>query len=273
VKRSFSTLCCLNDTVQQVISYALENDMKGVELRVSAESSTFDDKTIADAEEIRNAFQKAGLEITDLALSCSVKSYDQTQIEIGKAGIDFAAALNARAVRLFIGEHQERFSDKIESDLEGIVKALGELADYAKKKGVEIWLETHSCFSTGKSIRELLDLINRDNAKAIWDLIHTVEYRETPKETVKYLGDKIAHIHLKDGRPNEDRDIIRYLHTDLGAGTMPLGEMLTELKSIGFDGFFSLEWESPWRAEIRDLYPDTNDLLKKYNEFLRAEIS
>lgn len=268
MKLSFSTLCCLEDTAEQVIEYALNNGMSGVELRVSDKNETFNGKGLTDAEEIRTLFAKANLSITDLALSCSIKGYDPKQIEIGKAGIDFAAAVSATAVRLFIGQHQERFSEKIESDIEGITTALTELADYAKEKNIEIWLETHSCFSTGKSIRQLLDIINRDNAKAIWDLIHTVEYHETPKETVAYLGNKIAHIHLKDGHPNEDCDIIRYVHTDLGAGTMPLREMLSELKTINYNGFFSLEWEKPWRAEIRDLYPDTNDLLKAYNGFV-----
>lgn len=268
MKRSFSTLCCLNDTVEQVISYAINNGMEGVELRVGNDNTTFDSKGIADAENIRLAFEKANVTITDLALSCSIKNYDPEQIKIGKDGIDFAAAVGARAVRIFIGQHIERFSEMTDPDMEGIAKALMELADYGKEKGVEIWLETHSYFSTGKSIKQMLDLIDRDNAKVIWDLIHTIEHRETPRETVEWLGDKIAHIHLKDGVPNEDADSTRYVHTDLGTGVMPLGEMLEELKMINFDGFYSLEWESPWRAEIRDLYPDTNDLLKVYNTFL-----
>lgn len=268
MKLSFSTLCCLDATVEQVIEYAVNNGFSGVEARVSDKNETFGGKTIADAEEIRSLFAKADLTVTDLALSCFIREYDPAQIALGKAGIDFAAAIKAGAVRLFIGKHRERFSEKIDSDIEGITTALAELADYAKEKNMEIWLETHSCFSTGKSIRQLLDLIDRDNAKAIWDLIHTVEYHETPKETVRYLGEKIAHIHLKDGCPNTDTDIIRYVHTDLGEGTMPLREMLEELKTINYNGYFSLEWESPWRSEIRDLYPDTNDLLKAYNKFV-----
>ena len=51
--------------------------------------------------------------------------------------------------------------------------------------------------------------------------------------------------------------------TGLGGGTVH-----SVLRSIGYDGYYSLEWESPWRPEIRDLYPDPLVLLKKYKLLL-----
>ena len=268
MKTCFSTLCCLNATLQEVLQFAKENSFDAVEIRVGADGKTLGGLTIKDAEKIKIAFFGAGLSIPDVAISCSVTGRDKNQIEIAKYGIDFAECIGAKGVRIFVGEHPKRFSEKVNNDIEGIKETLTLLADYAIEKGVELWLETHSSFSTGKSMKELTDLINRPNVKIIWDLLHSVEYHETPKETVRQLGKKIVHIHLKDGKPNTDPDIIEYIHTDLSDGTIPLADMFCELEKIGYDGYYSLEWEGEWRENIRNLYPDKNDLFKKYNEFI-----
>ncbi len=266
--RSFSTLCCLDAGLDEVIALAKNNGMQGVELRTDQNNETLGGMGISDACVIREAFDKAELKVTDMALSTGIVSYDGGKIQGAMRGIDFAQKLSAKGVRIFSGHSPLRFSEDSHEDVEGIAKAFRELCDYAKNKNVEVWLETHSSLSTGKAVAPLIELIDRDNMKVIWDIIHSVEYRESPENTVKLLEKKIAHIHVKDGKPNSDNDIIQYIHTDLGKGSVPVKEALSLLDNIGFDGFVSLEWESPWRPEIRDLYPDTNDLLKAYNAFI-----
>lgn len=273
MKTCFSTLCCLNEPAEKVISYALANRMGGVEIRVSDKGEAFDGKTIADAGEIRSAFSAAGIVITDLALSCSIRKNDKAQIETGMNGIDFAAAAGSHAVRIFVGEHQSRFSDKTETDFDGIIDALGVLSDYGKEKDVEIWLETHSCFSSGKAMKSLIDRLAKDNVKVIWDVMHSLEYMETPEETAAFLGNSIVHVHLKDGHPCGDPDVTQYVHTDLGKGTVPVDEIIRILDSTGYNGYYSLEWESPWRPEIRSLYQETNELLANYNRFVNAAVN
>lgn len=267
MKLSFSTLCCLDASPARVIDYALSNGISGVEARVNEKGETFSHCGISDAEEIREMFADAGITVTDLALSCSIREYDTAQIEAGKNGIDFAAAIGSEAVRIFVGVHQEKFTDKVINDTEGITGALLELSAYGKEKGVEIWLETHSSYSSGKAMSELVASLGRDNIKVIWDVLHTLEYRESPEETVTYLGRKIAHVHLKDGY-RASGDATQFIHTDLGKGAVPVKEILSALGKIDYDGFLSLEWESPWRDEIRSLYPDINDLLSSYRRFL-----
>lgn len=268
MKRCFSTLCCLDAGPEQVIKYALSANMEGVEARVNENGETFGKCTVADSGMLRSMFADAGIAITDMALSCSIKTYDPKQIEIARAGIDFASAVGSGAIRVFVGEHQSRFSDSISNDMGGIEKSLMHLSDYGKENDVEIWLETHSSFSSGKAMKELTDSLQRDNIKVIWDVMHSLEYNESPEETVGYLGGRIAHIHLKDGHPGNDPDLTQYVHTDLGKGSMPVDKVISALENIEYNGYFSLEWESPWRPEIRELYPDINDLLSSYNSFL-----
>ena len=108
------------------------------------------------------------------------------------------------------------------------------------------------------------------NLKIVWDVLHSIEYREDILDTIKYLGDKIVHIHFKDAVPPEDMNMCQYVHTDLGAGIIPFEKVISALKEMNFEGYLSLEWESPWRPEIRELYPDPNVLLEKYNKILEA---
>ncbi len=266
--RSFSTLCCQEYNLRQVISLALSARMYGVEIRMGNDGTILGGMTIADAAEIRSAFTEAGLTVTDVGLSVSPAGYEPQKIAAAKPGIDLASAIGARAVRLFLGKFQKKFSQVMDDDIPGIVRTLKELCAYAAEKNVEIWLETHSEFSTGKSLREILDLAECANLKVIWDIIHTIEYHESVSDTVAYLGDALAHVHVKDGVPSDDADSTQYIHTDLGAGSMPIAEILAALRDVHYQGFISLEWESPWRAEIRDLYPDPLKLLFAFNRWI-----
>ena len=256
MKRAFSTLCCLDYSFEDVLNLALSSGMDGVELRI-------DDKrleTIVDVSETGKLFKKKGIRICDVASSIFLNGKNLP--DTAKKYVDLAAQLGAVAVRVFAGGKNADGA----CNVSGIAEALAELCDYASKYGVEIWLETHSEVSTGNVCRDIVDLAGKDNLKILWDVLHSIEYGEALAETVEYVGDVISHVHLKDGIPSEDK--IEYILTDLGDGEFPFGEVKAVLDSIGYDGYYSLEWESPWCPEIRHIYSDPRDLLKRYNEVL-----
>ncbi len=89
-----------------------------------------------------------------------------------------------------------------------------------------------------------------------------------PKETLDYLGDKIAHVHIKDGKKHEDPDMIDYVYTTVGEGELPIKEIVNLLKDFGYKGYLSLEWENEWREEIKGKYTDILKLLSDYNAFM-----
>lgn len=256
MKRAFSTLCCLEYSFDEILDLATTSGMDGVELRI-------DDRrleTIKDANETGKSFNEKGKYICDVASSVFLNC---GSLPIAaKKYVDLAAQLGAGAVRVFAGGKNADGA----CDIVGIVEALCELCDYASERGVEIWLETHSEVSTGKVCRDIVDRVDRYNLKILWDVLHSIEYGESINETVGYIGDFISHVHLKDGIPTVGK--LEYTLTDLGEGTFPFFEVKTVLDSIGFDGYYSLEWESPWCPEIRHIYSDPHDLMKKYNKIL-----
>ena len=260
MKRAFSTLCCINYGAEEIIELA-QNNKLSVELRV-------DDKNVGDFFGKKELFEKAKVDIIDIAASIFI--LDENVSENSYKYIDLAKDLNAKGVRIFAGKSPQTFQDEIISDIPGIIKGIKKLCEYAEEKGIEIWLETHSELSTGKLCKCVLDGVNMPNLKIVWDVLHSIEYREDILDTIKYLGDKIVHIHFKDAVPPEDMNMCQYVHTDLGAGIIPFEKVISALKEMNFEGYLSLEWESPWRPEIRELYPDPNVLLEKYNKILEA---
>ena len=258
MKRAFSTLCCIDYNAEQIIELAKKNNL-AVELRV-------DDKNVDSFFDAKIKFEKAEIFITDIASSIFVLGEEVK--DSAYKYIDLAEKLNVKGVRIFAGESPREFCNEIISDIDGIIKGIKKLCTYAKERNVEIWLETHSELSTGKLCKRVLDGVNMPNFKIIWDVIHSIEYRESINETISYLGDNIVHIHLKDGRQSGNMNACQYVHTDLGKGELPFKEAIEVLKNMNFEGFLSLEWESPWRPEIRELYSDPNELLRKYNSLL-----
>ena len=154
---------------------------------------------------------------------------------------------------------------KKEVDYSGIVRALQELADYTEK---EIWIETHNEFATGRVLKMLLEDVNRKNVKIIWDIIHPWEDGEKPSETIEYIGDKIAHVHIKDGKRSANPLKHDLDYTLLGEGELPIKEIITTLVANGYTGYFSLEWESLWRNEIQNCFDNVGDVLKMYRNYL-----
>ncbi len=255
MKKSFSTLCCMNYGLDEIIALAKDGGVPAVELRLD---NTRLDQIFDSAEDWKSAFSNNGVELVDIAAGicvreCELSEYDYKYVR-------FAKAVGAKAVRIFGGIN---IGDSVCEMCSGVQK----LCDFAKDCGVEIWLETHSEFSTGKMCRQVLDRVKADNLKIIWDVMHSLEYGEALEDSIKYLGDKIVHLHLKDGKPSENGQG-EYIHTDLGEGHFPFKKLLTLMQDAGYNGYYSLEWESFWREEIRDLYPDVTVLLRKYSELL-----
>ena len=151
--------------------------------------------------------------------------------------------------------------------MEDIASALRNLCVMAEDMGLEIWLETHSEFSTGRRSRQFADAVDMPNLKILWDVLHSIEFCESLDDSIAYIGDKLAHVHVKDAHAPEG-DAFIYPLCDLGDGVFPLRELLVKLDAAGYDGYVSLEWESPWCPEIRDIYPDPHLLLEKYCEYL-----
>ena len=267
MKRSFSTVSCLELTYNELIETAKKNNMDGVEIRLD-NNNKICGYGIEKADEIYEAFSNAGIKITDLGTNVGLLFYTEDGIRIAMECIDLASAVKATGIRVFLGSFSRYYSTYGDYDYKDIVKAVKELAIYAKPKNVEIWLETHNDFSTGEILKKVIDDCGEENVKVIWDIMHPLERGETPFETVRYLGSRIGHVHMKDGIDRRDFNMTNYLYTRLGEGEINPGEIIAALNSINYDGYLSLEFENAWRPEIREAHSGIDEILESYNLWL-----
>lgn len=267
-KKGFSTVACMNASYGEIIKACLAHNITGVEIRLGDGGSVCGLTESDDLIKMKGEFDKNGLVITDLGSSACFVDYSEAAMNAAKQAVDTAAKLNCKAIRVFLGNFAARVNpNKPEPNYDGIIKALKEVCDYAKGKGVEIWIETHNEFATGKALKPLIADVNKDNLKIIWDIIHPIEDGETIKETWERIGEYIAHVHIKDGKDRHDPEWHDFKYTKLGDGDLPLYDILDLLDRVGFDGYLSLEWETAWRQELQSLPRDLDFVLGHYNDF------
>lgn len=269
MKRAFSSVACMDLSYREIAFSAKKAGIHAVELRMEQNGNICGLKK-EELSWLSKCLKENELKVSNLGTSISLFEYDGEKVKEAARCAELASLVEARGIRIFPGRFIKRFSDDAACCYQGMVRALKEICAGAKNCGVEIWLETHNNFSTGKALRKLCDDVDCDNLKVIWDIIHPIEAGESPEETVKYIGEKIAHVHIKDGVKSGDSDIIDYTYTRLGYGQLPVGEIMEQLRRIRYGGYVSLEWERAWREEICNEYSDLEELLRDFNEFMDA---
>ena len=269
MKRAFSTVACQNLSYREIVDCAVEKGIDAIEVRLH-KGNTFFDLSEEEVMVAKAYLEDMQITITDLGTGIALFDYEPDKILAAKSAVDLALMVNTNSIRLFLGQFKTRFSEKSKFNYEGIVESLKEICQYASEKGVEIWIETHNEFSTGKVLKELIEDVGYNNIKVIWDIIHPIEFGELPQETLKYLGDRIAHVHIKDGIRPEDPDLLNYIYCKLGEGELPIKEIVNLLEESGYEGYYSLEWENAWRPEIKDVFSSLSEILEHFNFYMNT---
>ena len=267
MKRTFSSLACMEASFPELLDYAKGAGYDTLELRLDKQDNICG---LSKEAVPLNLMQEKGVNLLDLGTGVSLVDYNPEKIAKAKENVDLAAFVSAKAIRLFVGAHVKTLSETPSQNIEGIIRSVNEIAAYAAPLNVEIWLEIHSWFSSGKNMKLILDHVSEKNVKVIWDVIHSVEFCEEPEETMALIGEYIAHVHIKDGKKPQDPEQFRWQLTAHGEGELPTARVLKLLKEANYQGYLSLEWESAWHPELNSLYPDIPTLLEAYNRYMDA---
>lgn len=269
LRYAFSTLPCDGWSAEKLADYYGKNGFTGIEIRES-EFSPFRPGAGEEQEDLRKAaalFKEKGVCVTDIA-SGIVLAPDWEKDRLTAEYLASAAltrGLRSRAIRIFPGDFGPE-------GLPAAAAGLRLLCGLASVDGLEIWVETHgAAFSTGKAVRALLDEAgNPPGCRVIWDILHPVEYGETPEETLAAIGEKCAHVHLKDGLPPSAGEGPEWRHTRMGEGALRIADTVRMLLGAGYSGSFSLEWETKWRRELQVPGMEAEIVLPQYASYMRA---
>ena len=212
----------------------------------------------AFAEEFPDRLRELGLEFGYIGAHSTFVSPRRFDREAGIAGfkkaIDAAADLGAKSVCTLLGDgYYDPPLNILLSRKDAwaqAVGAVGEVADHAADKGVNVSVELlqGSIVNRVPLLLRLIEEVGRDNVRATVDtgtFYTTVKPFMGVREAIREIGDLTDIVHLKDeiGLPS----IVQTNHTWMGGGLVDFAEVREALDEIGFGGYCSVEWEG-WQV-------------------------
>ena len=134
---------------------------------------------------------------------------------------------------------------------DAVVSAFRETSDYAKDFGIKICTENHGLIcQDSERIERIIKAVSSDNFGWLIDIGNFLCVDENPEDAVSRAAKYAFHAHLKDffRRPSPENCIItrhgQFIQgAPLGEGTVPVKKCVDLIKSGGYNGFYTLEYE------------------------------
>jgi sugar phosphate isomerase/epimerase len=251
---SFSTLGCPAWSFEKIIQCAVENGYQGLEIRgIQGELNLpkiplFSQENIAST---RRQVADAGLKIINLGSSANMHFIDtgkrKTNLDEAKKFIELANGLNCPFVRVFPNDLPKDQNEAKTVDV--IIQSLRELGDFSKGSGVKVLLESHGKVIKSDMLLHIMRSVNHPQVGLVWDYFNMWSVtKEDPSMVYTRLKKYILHTHIKDAYMQESGEE----YSLIGEGNAPLEDALHALKSGGYMGYYSFEWEKLWHPEIPD---------------------
>jgi sugar phosphate isomerase/epimerase len=227
------------------------------------------------ADQLRECAAKEGIELSNYAISANFMIQDEKayRAEIDRVirEVEIARRLGVCNMRHDVGPfvppetgRNEQALDIFRRELPRIANACREIADYAAMYGITTSLENHGKFINGHEIvKMVVDAVGRPNFAVTLDVGNFWCVDADPVTAVSHLIDKTSFVHLKDFYYRDERklpkavlaykaraggwfqtlggNILRGAVT--GDGDIDLTEILRLIRSSGYDGYLSIEFE------------------------------
>ena len=271
MKFSFSTKGWHNISFEEFCDVACDIKFEGIELH-NIYNPLFTDKNGAFHEHtapstIRKLYEKK-LSIPCIDTICDIADEDKsnTSLEEISACIDIAKRLKIPFVRLHAG-----LAKDVEKATNCVINIIEKSIEKAEEKGVALLLETSGIFSNTALLRDVLERFASDSLAALLDM-YSVFFvgREDAEQIIKNLGAYIKHVHIRDAvKSGETFD-----YCLIGEGELPIDDMMLALRSVNYDGYFSLIWDPSWCEELDDMeiiFSHFVNFMKQYGDISKNE--
>ncbi len=249
MKLSFSTNKWNDITLGEFFDLAAEYKFEGIEIHDVSKLKEADIK----AAPLR--LRQEGLSISCIDMVNDISKGEEALNEL-KACINAAEILKAPYIRI---------KALCEDGVEAFIK---EAITMAEASGVVLLVETAGVYADTKKLRELLTTFASDTLAALWDFHYPYRmHKESPEETITNLGAYVKHVHIKDSESLETKSLI-------GEGTLPVQKFMEALRSVNYDGFFSIEWNPTWDEEISEpdiIFPHFVSFMSRYRGLSRGK--
>lgn len=272
MKLSFSTLACPDFTWPEIYSMTKDFGLDGIEIRgLGADISPIHAMpfTSAKIDGTIRKLRELNIAIPCLSSGCALKFKENESANFREISeyVSLASKLSAPYIRV-LGDLEPRPDGPVDDAY--LVNALRQLSQIAKPTDVTLLVETNGAFCDTLRLRRLLDAVDCENVAALWDAHHPYRFGgEAPETTTENLGQYIRYVHVKDSVVENGELKYRLC----GEGDIPFDEIFQALKSIGYNGFVSLEWVKRWASELCDagiVVPHFANFMLRYREEERA---
>lgn len=245
--------------------------------------------TDEDVRKVGSMISAAGLEVAGLTPYLNLfnspdEAVRKKECDSLRRVIDIAAALQCGHIRVYGGKLVEGETDADGKKLAALVASMRKCGDYAQKHGVVLCLENHfgTMTTTAKETMRIVRAINHPAVGVLYDQANIAFFpAEEYTEAINLQKSKIFYVHCKDlvyrgGKPEKATfsnvshvdEFERTVHSRIpGEGILNWPDILRLLKTIGYDGWISLEYERRWQKI--DL-PDASVGMPRAVEYIRT---
>ncbi|MNX98141.1 Inosose dehydratase [compost metagenome] len=210
-------------------------------------------------DQIREKAAALNLDISNYAIGANfiTATEEEYEAEIQRviSEVDRVHRLGAKLMRHDVASRTDTSILRFNEDLERISRACQRIADYAKPYGITTSAENHGYYvQASDRIQALIHAVDRPNFKTTLDVGNFVCVDENPVTAVRSNIPYASMVHVKDfyirpGSRNPGEGWFRsaggaYLRGAIaGQGDLDLYEILRIVKSSGYDGYISIEYE------------------------------
>ena len=228
MKLSFSTKNVRCQSFSSLCRFAHDYGMAGIEIwDAFSERKAHEDSILRSdkVSEARSLLRSNDVEISALTYPVPVESEEAGSVSLTQY-VDMASLAGIENVIFHIDN---------KSDAHELHRKFADAIRVAERHNVGILFETSGPLAR---TQELLDIINVFGSAAIgasWNIRQTFfEGGESAETTIKTLGAYIRYVRIGDR--SEERDVL------IGEGSLPVDDFLRALRSLNYEGFFTVDW-------------------------------
>ena len=239
-----------------IIDKTAEMGFEGIEFSEGGWSNGLAPKV---AERIRERCAEKGLEVVSFCVGANFLGNFDEEVAKTKRNVDFAAAMGAKNMRHDVAygfPADRRYSIGYDDALPIIAKGVLEVTKYAEQKGVGTMTENHGYFSQDCArVEKLINTVAHPNFGALVDIGNFMCADEDPVKSVGVMAPYAKHVHAKDFHWKSGMDVnpgegwfrtraMNYLRgAIIGQGDAKVCQSVQILKSKGYDGYITVEFE------------------------------
>jgi len=237
------------------IDWVAESSATHLEISIAGlGSQLIDDPDMV--EKIRQRAHERGVPLANYVVAADFRDPDlDAQVERLKAHLNVASVLGIPLFRhdVVAWDWREKDQAEFERTFEAIVPVCRQIARYAATLGITTSIENHGMsMNNSERVRRLVEAVDMPNFRVTLDVGNFLCVDELPQSAVPQTLPYASAVHLKDFyirdfSPGDgwlttvaERSILGAI---VGFGDLPMRSLISSIKSSGFDGPISIEFE------------------------------